>query len=151
MFVKYSKTLKYFGEDEKRTKFEEFFATWSTFLQSFGDIRLDLQSRKAQLKEKTRKQKEAEEFKNVRLRSRSSSIKCSDVSIKERSKIKKTISQLDNSQINDLDSLASAIGNDNVLLFSSNYTRRPKEISHRRRRIDFDYPHNRERTHSNNL
>ena len=147
--------MKYFGEDEKRIKFEDFFAAWSTFLQSFGDIRLDLQSRKAQLEEKTRKQKEAEEFKNVRLRSRSSSIKCSDASTRERNKIKKTISQTNNNQTEDLDSLVSAIGNENVTLFSSNYTRRPKELSNRRRRIDFDYPYkttyNRERTHSNNL
>jgi hypothetical protein len=108
-----------------------------------------------QLEEKTRKQKEAEELKSVRLRSRSSSIKCSDNSqIIERNKIKKTISQTDNTHIEDLDSLVNAIGHENVMLFSSNYTRRPKELANRRRRIDFDYPYqtsyNRERTHSTN-
>lgn len=37
--------MKYFGEDNKKLKFEDFFQTWSTFLTSFNEIKSDNQKR----------------------------------------------------------------------------------------------------------
>ena len=37
--------MRYFGEDQRRTKFEDFFSIWSTFAHSISDTRTDLKKR----------------------------------------------------------------------------------------------------------
>lgn len=52
-------TLKYFAEDPKTTKFEEFFTMWNTFIQSFSDIKTEIKQKK-QREIEDRKAKETE-------------------------------------------------------------------------------------------
>lgn len=65
MQFKYLMTLKYFAEDPKTTKFEEFFTMWNTFIQSFGDVKSELKQKKQQ-KIEERKAKEIESLKTAK-------------------------------------------------------------------------------------
>ena len=47
--------LKYFGEEEGKSKLEEFFATWQGFLQSFNEVKTEI---------KVKKQRELDEKKH---------------------------------------------------------------------------------------
>jgi hypothetical protein len=49
--------LKYFGEEEGKSKLEEFFLIWHGFLQSFNDIKTELKLKKQrELDEKKHKE-----------------------------------------------------------------------------------------------
>ena len=65
------KTLKYFGEDAK-IKCEDFFMTWSTFLNTFNEIKFELKIKKNRLAESRKKQKDFEALsQSIKLRPRS--------------------------------------------------------------------------------
>lgn len=67
--LKYFKTLRYFGEDQSRIKFEDFFSMWSTFLISFNETKFDLKVRKRRSEEEFQR-KQKEEL-NVKIRPKS--------------------------------------------------------------------------------
>ncbi len=64
---KYSKTLRYFGEDVSKTKFEDFFGMWNCFLVSFNETSIELKLARER-KENEQKQKNLKIF-NTNLRS----------------------------------------------------------------------------------
>ena len=49
MFFKYSKTLDYFGEDEKKIQFDEFFSIWESFIEEFKKIKITILAKKQQI------------------------------------------------------------------------------------------------------
>ena len=44
--LQYLKTIKYFGENEHRIKFEDFFQLWSTFLTTFNEVKQEIVQRR---------------------------------------------------------------------------------------------------------
>jgi len=61
----YLMTIKYFAEDPKTTKFEEFFTMWNTFIQSFSDVKTEVKQKK-QREIEERKAKESELIKTAK-------------------------------------------------------------------------------------
>ena len=53
--VQYNKSLKHFGEEEGRMQPDEFFGIFDTFLQSFGEARLDLENMQRRKEEEERR------------------------------------------------------------------------------------------------
>lgn len=57
--------MKYFGEDTTRTKFEEFFTIWHTFLQTFNEVKNELKAKKQrEIDEKKLKEEAANKLKS---------------------------------------------------------------------------------------
>jgi hypothetical protein len=76
--LKYTKTLKYFGEDQEKTKFEDFFTIWSTFLIAFNETRFELKVKKDRLAESLKRQKDLESL-NSALKLRPKSIQLQQI------------------------------------------------------------------------
>jgi hypothetical protein len=66
--LKYLKTIKYFGEDENKIKFEDFFTMWHLFLQSYSEIKTELKMRKQRELEEEKKIKDLETIPKAKLR-----------------------------------------------------------------------------------
>uniref|UniRef100_A0A8C5CKV9 Dishevelled associated activator of morphosis 2 n=1 Tax=Gadus morhua TaxID=8049 RepID=A0A8C5CKV9_GADMO len=69
---KYNKSLKHFGEEEGRMQPDEFFGIFDTFLQSFGEARLDLENMQRRKDEEERRARMEAMLKEQRERERRS-------------------------------------------------------------------------------
>lgn len=122
-----AETLRYYGEDHKKNKFEEFLATWNKFLNLFNETLLE-----SHVKKKRSSVEVKHKFKDSKsIKFRARSIPNNDISIDSLSKNRISMSQHNE---DDLDSFICAI--DDRSMVNRNIASKPKDLGKRRVNLD---------------